>query len=791
MSNLNSGKTAAGGKGGKSGGGKGGGNSKSGGGKKSSGSKGAPNTSASKNNAGGGNGGGGGKSGGGGGTKSAGGGGGGKAGGGSGGGKSGGKNKNSAGAAGKNAGKNKSTNNPWRPQQASTNRKSNDDAARRFLRQIAEARPERLAQQIVASATLWQQCWASAGDSFTRPELHDLAVVLARVPFSAVIPPPPLHSWESAMVAYLQQSNRAGRAAGARRATTTGNMEDSSDMLAAVEIVVNVVKKMQSFEWEDDLEVVRAHFGAVLGEASDSLSSVYKDQRDTKQQILKMIDEFMEKSWAIKIKPKPSSSSAGDSTSASSSSSSGDDASAAARLHHNNWPSATVEWVCQSQLFTPALLPKMQVPDSKSRGVYESRDQYLDTMERLMVGMTFSEAYTALSPCCWDKVGDKACGRTLFPIDLADPHKQHSVGNLWCRTRDCRGPVVFVCPDGRHSRGLCVRCGEQARQRLLGPAGGSHGASTHLYDAIVRSVDVDGKMRVEKFASRNPPQHAIHWRSTKRLASPSLIGVVHLGARSGAPSNKINGRGLRLSDPILWGEIVNIRQHPKDEAVEKQNGNLCINMLSITGKFDPDQFAEGDVVALLDAQTFVPEYIPVLRAFEPLAQQTLPFDDGALLNLWQSRPADTSNTIGHGAAEYGNATDIDQRVSDMIRNSKLQPIKEIRHNEVLSRLLQNQLADLIRKTTLDKGQMVNFIDALRNPVHLTQGPPGTGKSYLGVVLVRAFMIIRRMWMQQNPSVGQPPILVLSYKNHAIDEFLGDLINVEQFSVSKEWGGGVG
>ena len=90
---------------------------------------------------------------------------------------------------------------------------------------------------------------------------------------------------------------------------------------------------------------------------------------------------------------------------------------------------------------------------------------------------------------------------------------------------------------------------------------------------------------------------------------------------------------------------------------------------------------------------------------------------------------------------------------------------------------------LILETTLDKGQLVNFIDGLRNPVHLTQGPPGTGKSYLGVVLVRALLRIRTLWMQQNPSVGCPPILVLSYKNHAADEFLCDFIQAERSSPS--------
>ncbi len=44
-------------------------------------------------------------------------------------------------------------------------------------------------------------------------------------------------------------------------------------------------------------------------------------------------------------------------------------------------------------------------------------------------------------------------------------------------------------------------------------------------------------------------------------------------------------------------------------------------------------------------------------------------------------------------------------------------------------------------------------------------------------IVYALTIIRKYWMQQNKSVGTPPILVLSYKNHAADEFLADLLKV--------------
>ena len=55
----------------------------------------------------------------------------------------------------------------------------------------------------------------------------------------------------------------------------------------------------------------------------------------------------------------------------------------------------------------------------------------------------------------------------------------------------------------------------------------------------------------------------------------------------------------------------------------------------------------------------------------------------------------------------------------------------------------------------------------------------TGKSYLGVVIVRALLLLRSLWLKKTKTVGTPPILVLSYKNHAIDEFLVDFVKAEK------------
>ena len=48
---------------------------------------------------------------------------------------------------------------------------------------------------------------------------------------------------------------------------------------------------------------------------------------------------------------------------------------------------------------------------------------------------------------------------------------------------------------------------------------------------------------------------------------------------------------------------------------------------------------------IIDCQTFVPEFIPVLKALEKQRQMPVPFQDGALLNLCdqRTRVADDGN----------------------------------------------------------------------------------------------------------------------------------------------------
>ncbi|KAF8467382.1 hypothetical protein BDZ91DRAFT_145083 [Kalaharituber pfeilii] len=78
------------------------------------------------------------------------------------------------------------------------------------------------------------------------------------------------------------------------------------------------------------------------------------------------------------------------------------------------------------------------------------------------------------------------------------------------------------------------------------------------------------------------------------------------------------------------------------------------------------------------------------------------------------------------------------------------------------------LEALEASTTLDKGQCEALLAALSRELTLIQGPPGTGKSYLGLQFVRVLLHNRRR-------LNLGPIICVCYTNHALDQFLLDLL----------------
>jgi replication-associated recombination protein RarA len=589
-----------------------------------------------------------------------------------------------------------------------------------------------VSKQIQNSPDLWRRVWDQF-PSFGHTQLLEMVQAVAKIPSSSSLSPPPIRSCEQLFDLLLKKSKGKG---------------NDLELLNTVEIGHNAVLRLLQFEWEDDKESVREAIVSIivaLGECLNRRKS--KEHREVSKKLMDLEEEVFEKPWKIKKKELELTEEAVDDVEGSSE-----------KLH--KWRDATVHWLSSPSFFEPCSLPSMKVPHGSGDGVYNSLQDYTDIVHKLWMAMTFYDGFAALSPQCRCRKGreGQVCQQALWPL------KSEEGSDVRCRTRGCTNVPKYSCRTKGHDS-LCELCDRKARVEIRGTPG--HRASTNVYDGVVSKIDNEGRLFVSSFKCRNPPKHPIHWNSTRRLSAPNMVGVIKTRA-SGTP--------LQLQDKITWGEL-GLHGQPHFEARKREEGCLMVNLLSIM-EANLDDFAPGDGVAIIDCMTFVPEWIPVLKAIEQQLDDCFaPFDrEGTYLNLCRSKPADTSNSII-------KVTPLDDIKPDkfrelvvyMVDRSTLDPIQQIRRDANLKSLLQDKLYDLVLGTTLDKMQLVSFIDSLLNPVHLTMGPPGTGKSYLGVVLVRALIIIRDLWMKKNPSLKMPPILVLSYKNHAIDEFLCDLL----------------
>ncbi|KAJ6576430.1 hypothetical protein DFH09DRAFT_1149320 [Mycena vulgaris] len=103
---------------------------------------------------------------------------------------------------------------------------------------------------------------------------------------------------------------------------------------------------------------------------------------------------------------------------------------------------------------------------------------------------------------------------------------------------------------------------------------------------------------------------------------------------------------------------------------------------------------------------------------------------------------------------------------DILRNPSSYP------RSIIDALTSNPRCDLqfllntAKSIILDGSQAASLLSALTQKVSLIQGPPGTGKSFIGALLAKALV-----------DFTDKTILVVCYTNHALDQFLVDLVGI--------------
>ncbi|XP_033724517.1 NFX1-type zinc finger-containing protein 1-like [Pecten maximus] len=79
-----------------------------------------------------------------------------------------------------------------------------------------------------------------------------------------------------------------------------------------------------------------------------------------------------------------------------------------------------------------------------------------------------------------------------------------------------------------------------------------------------------------------------------------------------------------------------------------------------------------------------------------------------------------------------------------------------------------------RDLDMDISQYRAFSDSLIHGISLIQGPPGTGKTVIALKILEMFLNNEHIWSKEN--IG--PIILLSYTNHALDQFLKGVLDME-------------
>lgn len=98
----------------------------------------------------------------------------------------------------------------------------------------------------------------------------------------------------------------------------------------------------------------------------------------------------------------------------------------------------------------------------------------------------------------------------------------------------------------------------------------------------------------------------------------------------------------------------------------------------------------------------------------------------------------------------------------------------------------------LNMTEFDGSQLQAMKMALTQELSVIQGPPGTGKTYIGLKIVQVLLKNRHVW---NSTTGESvlgtrlrpkkvimaksPILIMCYTNHALDQFLEEIIEMEK------------
>ena len=176
---------------------------------------------------------------------------------------------------------------------------------------------------------------------------------------------------------------------------------------------------------------------------------------------------------------------------------------------------------------------------------------------------------------------------------------------------------------------------------------------------------------------------------------------------------------------------------------------------------------------LAESPTFYRAYAPAITQLQQMKAATMPFYHEIVFGHHKEIEYFDDNTIDASVVfeiEYFDDNTIDASVVFSAASDSSALARMPIHNfcELLYGATDHYREHRL-KTTLDDSQREAILQAIEQPIAIIQGPPGTGKTFVGVRIVR---LLRSLSIED-----QGPILVMTYKNRALDDFLTDCLSI--------------
>lgn len=180
---------------------------------------------------------------------------------------------------------------------------------------------------------------------------------------------------------------------------------------------------------------------------------------------------------------------------------------------------------------------------------------------------------------------------------------------------------------------------------------------------------------------------------------------------------------------------------------------------------------------MVESQAFFEAYRYVLEALQEIKPDSLPFQEHIVECNKVVGPPDHEHKTQGFYDMSGVAQDAANGSNDaLMLPSEDESMDSCREGSLStdSRILLNAY-DLRRyrdSLGFNDSQLRAFQLALTKRFAIIQGPPGTGKTYVGLKIARVLLETASLWEDEEE---RSPILMVSYTNHALDQFLEGLL----------------